>query len=123
MAQSVLLSFANFLKSHEYSTRMWEQGYQAEDVNEVCHELTEWAQTALELPGEFVVLWSRRDGIQFSGDSELAYTTDGHAYLVPNPFIEGDSEGFVVALNSILAGLADQLYETNIEARVLYNAV
>lgn len=123
MAQSVLLSFANFLKSHEYSTRMWEHGYTVEDVNQVCHELTTWAQTALELAGEFIVLWSERDDIYFSGDSELAYTVNGHAYLLPNPFIEGDSEGFVVALHTILAGHETQLFAMEIQARVLYNAV
>lgn len=123
MAQSVLLSFALFLKTHAYTTSMWEQGYSADDVNQVCHELTKWAQDELGLPGEFLVLWSRQDGITFSGDSELVYANGDKAYLLPNPFIEGDSEGFVVALTTIVAGNEATLYETEIGARVLYNAV
>ncbi|QQE77788.1 hypothetical protein [Alicyclobacillus sp. SO9] len=120
---SVLLSFAEFLRNHEYTTSMWENHYTSNDVNQVCHHLTKWAQTAFGLDGEFLILWSRQEGMNFEGDSELCYLTDGTAYLLPNPFIEGDAEGFVVALQGILHNDVSDLYETPVVSRVLYNAV
>jgi hypothetical protein len=120
---SVLTAFAKFLSRHEYSTTMWENAYGAKDANDVCHELTLWTQNELQLDGEFLILWSRLDGTNFSGDNELVYVLDDHAYLIPNPFIEGDSEGFVVALQTIISRNYAELYRVQIQNRILYNAV
>jgi hypothetical protein len=123
MALSVLTAFAQFLSSHKYSTSMWENGYGWNEANEVCHELTTWAQSVLELPGEFLVLWSDQEETKFFGDNELGYALEGVAYLLPSPFIEGDSEGFVTALQRIIHGGLNELYAVDIRGRVLYNAV
>jgi len=123
MSISPLVSFAKFLSEHEYNTTMWENGITPGDANEVCHELTEWAKHAFALPGEFIVLWSEQDGIQFKGDNELAYAVDGTAYLFPSPFLEGESEGFVSALLRVLGGSFDQLFSCPVKSRVLFNAV
>lgn len=123
MAQAPLLEFAKFLKEHNYTTQMWDGGYTPERSNGVCHQLTEWARQVFELPGEFLMLWSEVEGTQFTGDSELVYFSENLAHLVPNPFIEGDAEGFVVALATIISGASDTLYRVPIKQRVLYNAV
>lgn len=122
MTPNVLTSFAVFMRDHGYTTRMWENGYTAALANDVCHAMTEWFQTTFQSSGEFVVLWSNGDGVSFSGDSELVYLEDGIAYLVPNPYIEGDSEGFVTALMKIVHGYKVELYQTEVQNRVLYNA-
>lgn len=101
---------------------MWEHGYSSDDANEVCHRLSEWVQTALSLPGECLVLWSKQDGIRFTGDSELVYAMSGTAYLLPNPFLEGDPEGFIVAMQKIVEGHVSELFAIELQSRVLYNA-
>jgi len=120
---SLLTAFAAFLKEHDYSTTMWEHGYTQDEANDVCHALTTWATEAQGLTGEFIMLWSMRDDLSFSGDSELAYAVAGCAYLFPNPFIEGDAEGFLSALQNVMNGRLDDLYQAPIESRLLYNAV
>lgn len=102
---------------------MWDDGYSSNDSNEVCHHLTQWIQSVWGVDGEFLMLWSEYEDAKFEGDSELAYFTDGLAHLMPNPFIEGDAEGFIVALATILEGAGDSLYRVSIGKRVLYNAV
>jgi len=123
LATSVLLSFVKFLQSNQYSTSMWEKGYSPNESNEVCHRLTEWAQNELDSPGEFVMMWATLDDITFCGDSELAYTNDGNGYLVPNPFIEGDAEGFTAALQLVLQNQLQQLYTVQVNKRILFNAI
>jgi hypothetical protein len=123
MTLSVITEFAKFLRDHGYTTRMWEGGFSSDDVNQVCHELTGWGKTTLGLTGEFIVLWSAKNGIEFSGDSELIYTTGEDAHLIPNPFIEGDSEGFVTAVTKIVQGFEKELYPVELRERILYNAV
>ena len=118
----VVIEFAKFLQDHQYSTRMWDGGYTPEESNAVCHDLTQWAEGAWQLPGEFLMLWSRAEETQFSGDSELVYFVNDIAYLLPNPFIEGDAEGFVQTLSTIVAGHVETLYSVPIQQRVLYNA-
>ncbi len=123
MTLSVLTAFAKFLKEHGYRTTMWEGGYSPEEVNQVCHALTEWATQTLQLDGEFLVLWTQLVDTQFSGDNELIYVSAGKSYLIPNPFIEGDSEGFVTSLQRILQGKVEELFEVSVRRRILYNAV
>ncbi|MHB1681809.1 MAG: hypothetical protein ACYCYO_03135 [Bacilli bacterium] len=123
MVQSVLLAFALFLQKHGYSTSMWEDGYTPDDANLVCREMAVFAHDTLGLQGDFIVLWAQSDGIVFSGDSEFAYCMNDRAYLMPNPFIEGDSEGFVASLLHIVNGASQQLYEVFVRHRVLYNAI
>jgi hypothetical protein len=123
MSLSVLAAFAKFLQDNQYSTRMWEGGYSSDDVNEVCHRLTQWAQRELGLPGEFLILWSELDGTRFSGDNELIYLADDRAFLVPNPFIEGESEEFIATLQRIVHGRFGELYEVPVQRRILFNAV
>jgi hypothetical protein len=123
MSLSILASFAKFLQANQYSTSMWERGYDSAEVNEVCDRLTQWAKGELELQGEFLILWSALDGTQFSGDNELIYLQNGKAYLIPNPFIEGESEEFIAALQRILHGRFGELFEVPIQRRILYNAV
>lgn len=118
-----MTEFAKFLQAHQYDTKMWEHGYSPDDVNEVCHELSAWASQTFGLQGEFIVLWAEQDGITFAGDSELAYADAGTGYLLPNPFIEGDVEGFVVGLQHIVNGDMGDLYQVEVRGRVLYNAV
>lgn len=120
---SAAMTFAKFLHTEKYDTRMWENGYTMNDVNGVCHALTTWGKDVFGLTGDFVMIWAVQDGIQFSGDSELAYVVDGRGFLLPNPFIEGDAEGFVVALAQIVQGDTAQLYAVTPRSRVLYNAV
>lgn len=122
MALSVLTAFAKFLGENQYTTSMWENGYNSDEVNEVCHALTTWAQRVLDVTGEFLILWSSCNDTQFSGDNELIYAVDGAGYLIPNPFLEGDSEGFVTALQRILHDGLDELYTVEIHSRILYNA-
>lgn len=119
----VFSAFARFLQENEYSTTMWESGYTPAEANEVCAGLTDWGQTQLGLKGEFLVLWSKQDGTQFSGDSELIYVQDGQAYLLPNPFLEGDPDGFLTSLLRILDGALAELYPIEIQSRILFNAV
>lgn len=123
MTQSPLTSFALFLRDHQYSTRMWENGYTPAEANGVCHHLTEWAQTNWALDGEFLMLWASREGAGFFGDSELVYVLGRKAHLIPNPFLEGDAEGFVVAFQKILSGELGELYSLSVAERVLFNAV
>jgi hypothetical protein len=123
MTLSILTAFAKFLQEHGYSTTMWEGGYRPEEANQVCHALTEWGQHTLQLDGEFLVLWTALVDTQFSGDNELIYVSHDKAYLIPNPFIEGDSEGFVSSLQRILHGKLEELYEVPMRRRILYNAV
>jgi hypothetical protein len=123
VAASVVIEFAKFLQEHQYSTEMWGSGYTSAESNGVCHDLTKWGQTTWQLPGEFLMLWSRSQDTQFLGDSELVYFINDLAYLLPNPFIEGDAEGFVLALATIVAENVESLYSVTIRQRVLYNAV
>lgn len=123
MALSVLSAFAKFLNQHNYSTLMWESGYGQDAANDVCHELTAWARDVFQIDGEFLMLWTHREDTRFFGDSELAYAAAGKAYLVPNPFLEGDAEGFVTALHRIVENEVGELYAVDIQGRVLYNAV
>lgn len=123
MSISPLVSFAKFLSEHQYNTSMWEHGTSPNEANSVCHELTEWGKREFQLPGEFIVLWSTQEGIHFSGDNELAYTVDGIAYLFPNPFLEGDSEGFISAFLRVLNGSFNQLFSCPIQSRILFNAI
>jgi hypothetical protein len=123
MTLSVLTAFARFLQERNYSTTMWEGGYSPEEVNQVCHALTEWALKTLQLDGEFLVLWTQLVDTEFSGDSELIYVSADKAYLVPNPFIEGEFEGFVTSLQRILQGKWEELFEVSVHRRILYNAV
>lgn len=123
MAISVLMLYGKLMKDHGYTTKMWEDGYGANEANDVCHELTKWAQEDLQLDGEFLVLWTYLNGTEFSGDNELVYVDAQGAYLIPNPFLEGDSEGFIVGMQKILNGDPSDLYEVSIQNRILYNAV
>ena len=123
LAKSVMMEFARFLRDHSYTTSMWDSGYTAADSNGVCHELTKWFQQTWGQAGEFLMLWSSVNDTQFSGDSELVYLVDGRAHLIPNPFIEGDAEGFVLALAAIVEGHDNTLYSVQIKQRILYNAV
>lgn len=123
MTHSVVMSFANFLQKQSFSTTMWDKGYGPDEVNKVCGEMTRFMQAELGIPGEFIVLWAESDGIIFYGDSELAYAVDERAYLLPNPYIEGDSEGFVSALLKITSGLQAELYDVPMKHRVLFNAI
>jgi hypothetical protein len=123
MAPSVITEFVKFLRDHGYTTRMWEGGFTSDDVNKVCHELTVWGQTTFGLVGEFIVVWSVKNDIQFSGDCEMVYAAGASAYLIPNPFIEGDSEGFLTALTKIVQGIEKELYPVELKQRILYNAV
>lgn len=102
---------------------MWERGYTPAESNEVCAALTDWGQIQLGLQGEFLVLWSKQEGTHFSGDSELIYMQGAAAYLLPNPFLEGDSDGFLTALLRLLDGATEELYPTKIRSRILFNAV
>jgi len=119
----VFSSFARFLEEHKYTTTMWETGYSAAQSNEICAALTQWGQSAMSLNGEFLMLWSEQVETKFRGDSELVYAVDGLAYLLPNPFLEGDSEGFLGALVHLVQGNQDDLYSTPIRSRILFNAV
>lgn len=119
----VFSAFARFLEEHQYSTTMWEKGYTTGQANEVCAALTEWGQRQLGLIGEFLILWSKQEGTRFSGDSELIYVQESQAYLLPNPFIEGDPDGFLTSLLRLLDGAADELYPASIRSRILFNAV
>lgn len=119
----VFAAFARFLQEHEYSTMMWEKGYTPSEANEVCAALTEWGQVQLGLEGEFLVLWTKQVGTQFSGDSELIYLQGTEAFLLPNPFLEGDSDGFLTSLLRLRDGAAEELYPTKIQSRILFNAV
>lgn len=123
VAASVVIELAKFLQEHLYSTRMWDSGYTPAQSNEVCHDLTQWAEGVWQLPGEFLMLWSRAEETQFFGDSELVYFVNDIAYLLPNPFIEGDAEGFVQTLSTIVAGHVETLYGVPIQRRILYNAI
>lgn len=123
MTKSVWMTFATFLKSNGFSASMWENGCTSDEANAVCHALTHWLQSEWELPGEFLLLWTRRDGIAFQGDHELVYAEDGLAYLLPNPFLEGDPEGFITMLQTILAGDRSTLFSVSLQSRLLYNAV
>lgn len=125
VVKNVLTSFAMFLKHKGYTTRLWENSFTSADVDAVCNALSEWAQTEWNLPGEFLMLWSRREHGMFVGDSELIYfeSAESNAYLVPNPFLEGDAEGFVVAVQAIVNGRQSELYRVMIQAREMYNAV
>jgi hypothetical protein len=123
MSLSLLASFAKFLQDNQYSTRMWEGGYGSAEVNEVCDRLTQWAKRDLGLTGEFLILWTALDGTQFSGDNELIYLVDDRAYLIPNPFIEGESEEFIATLQRIVHGRFGELFEVPMQRRILYNAV
>lgn len=122
MTKSIWMAFAEFLQANGYDTKMWERGYTSDEANEVCHRMTTWWQHDLALSGECLMLWSTRDGIRFSGDSELVYALNGTGYLLPNPFLEGDAEGFLVTLQNIAAGKLSQLFATSLRGRVLYNA-
>lgn len=123
MARSVVTSLAKFMQQHGYTTRMWEHGCTPEEANAVCYELTEWMRGELAVDGEFLLVWSKRQGTSFSGDNELCYLMEEKAYLMPNPFLEGDAEGFVVACQAIVSGRVNELYTTDVRERILYNAV
>ncbi|MCY0875836.1 MAG: hypothetical protein OWT28_06160 [Firmicutes bacterium] len=122
MAKSIWMAFADFLKRHGYSTTMWESGYSCGDANEVCRHVTAWMQQDLSLPGECLMLWAKREGTSFSGDSELIYAVDDNGLLLPNPFLEGDAEGFITALQKIMEGKSNELFVIALQSRVLYNA-
>lgn len=116
-------SFVNFLENNGYSTSMWESGFNQNQANEVCAELTKWFSQDSGESGEFLILWSDGDGSSFFGDAELAYFTDGVAYVLPNPFVEGSAEAFFSALISVTNHHFEALYPTKIRKRVLYNAI
>lgn len=120
---SVSLSFAKFLQDHKYTTQMWETPYTFETVNDVCQRLSLWGRTELNLQGEFLVIWAEQVGDSFRGDNELVYLIQDKAYLLPNPFIEGDAQGFIAALAHILEGEWGEFYEISLRKRYGYNAV
>ncbi|PWI58357.1 hypothetical protein [Sulfoacidibacillus thermotolerans] len=123
MTISIPLSFAKFLQAHVFSTTMWENGYDSDESNRVCAAMTEWAQRDLGISGEFVIIWSANQGAVFSGDCELAYLHANRAYLLPNPYLEGNAEGFIHALQKIVEGHWSELYDVPFSHRVLYNVV
>ncbi len=123
MAISIAVSFAKFLRENAFSTSMWAGGYSPDDVNVVCEKMTEWAHEELRIKGEFLVLWGESDGIQFRGDRELGYVDGERAYLLPNPYIEGDSVGFITSMAKIVTGLQSELYDVIVIHRILHNAI
>ena len=124
MSQSPAIPFAKFMQNHKYTTTMWEGGVLPSTTNDVCHAMTVWLQESLGASGEFITVWSHLDDVTFSGDNELAYvTSQGQAFLLPSPYIEGDAEGFIQCLRRILDEDFTSLFATTIGRRILYNAV
>lgn len=122
MPESIALAFAKFMQAANYDTRMWERGYTQDAANGVCAALSKWGHEKLGLEGDFLMVWSVRNGTRFSGDSELTYITAEAGYLLPNPFIEGVAEEFLAALGYVTRGEFGHLYKTSVSGRVLFNA-
>lgn len=118
-----MAGFARFLADHGYTTTMWENGFHSEDANEVCQTLSQWFQEKTHLDGEFLIIWGALDGVRFSGDAELAYFDGQQAYVMPNPFLEGNGDAFVAALDALAHDRKDLLYPAEIQKRILFNAV